>query len=133
MCNFAVKNIEQVRSDGKIHFFKLFKGGRCLFDDFVNGIKENDIERKSLASIFSIMDFMAENDCMIPANKFNSIKKGSKIIGYEFKKDALRVYCLKKEPNVYVILGGYKKNQKKDIEKFHRLINESQSFLDETS
>ena len=130
MCTFAVEKIEQIRDDSKIHFCKLFKNSRCFFDDFVNGIRENTIDYKSLVSIFAIMDSMAEYDYKLPLSKFNSIKKGHNVIGYEFKKDALRVYCVKKEPNVFVILGGYKKNQKKDIEKFIRLIGEAQSFLD---
>ena len=79
------------------------------------------------------MDFMAENDSTLPVNKFNSIKKEKNVIGYEFKKDDLRVYCVKKEPNVIVILGGYKKNQEQDIDKFIRLINDAQSYFDELS
>ena len=131
MCIFAVGKIEQIRDDGKIHFCKLFKDNRCLFDDFVNDIRGNSNDYKSFVSLVAIMDFMAENDSKMPVNK--SIKKGKNVIGYEFKKDDLRVYCVKKEPNVIVILGGYKKNQEQDIDKFIRLINDAQSFLDELS
>lgn len=133
MCIFAVGKIEQIRDDGKIHFCKLFKDNRCFFDDFVNSIRGNSNDYKSFVSLVAIMDFMAENDSKMPSKKFNSIKKGKNVIGYEFKKDDLRVYCVKKEPNVIVILGGYKKNQKKDIDKFIRLISDAQSFLDELS
>lgn len=133
MCIFAVGKIEQIRDDGKIHFCKLFKDNRCLFDDFVNSISKNKIDEKKLKSIYACMDFMAENDSTLPLKKFNSIKKGKNVIGYEFKKDDLRVYCVKKEPNVIVILGGYKKNQEQDIDKFIRLISDAQSFLDELS
>ena len=133
MCIFAVEKIEQVRDDGKIHFFKLFKDKRCFFDEFVNDIRGNSNDYKSFVSLVAIMDFMAENDSNLPSKKFNAIKKGKNVIGYEFKKDDLRVYCVKKEPNVIVILGGYKKNQEKDIDKFIRLISDAQSFLDELS
>lgn len=33
MCIFAVEKIEQVRDNGKIHFFKLFKDNRCFLDE----------------------------------------------------------------------------------------------------
>lgn len=41
---------------------------------------------------------------------------------YEFKKDALRVYAIMQEPNVFVIWGGYKTKQPNDIKRLNQYI-----------
>lgn len=124
MSIFAVEKLEAVRENGKIRFFKLFKDGRCMFDDFHNEISSNDRNRKDMLNILSVMDYMAETNIILPKTKFNSIKQGNTVIGYEFKKNDLRVYCVKPETNVVVVFGGYKKNQKEDIKKLQRLTEE---------
>ena len=66
-----------------------------------------------MLSILSMMNYMAETNALLPSQKFNSIKQGNAVIGYEFKKNDLRVYCKKLSNNVVVIFGGYKQNPKK--------------------
>lgn len=124
MSIFAVEKLEAVRENGKNRFFKLLKDGRCMFDDFFNEISSNDRYYKDMLNILSVMDYMAETNIILPKTKFNSIKQGNTIIGYEFKKNDLRVYCVKPEANVVVVFGGYKKNQKEDIKKLHRITEE---------
>lgn len=124
MSIFAVEKLETVRENGMIRFFKLLKDGKCMFDDFQNEISSNDRNYKDLLNIFSVMDYMAETTAILPKTKFNSIKYGSTIIGYEFKKNDLRVYCMKPEENTVVVFGGYKKNQKEDIKKLKRIGDE---------
>lgn len=34
----------------------------------------------------------------------------------------MRVYVIKQQPNFYIIIGGYKANQKADIAKIDRLV-----------
>lgn len=124
MSIFAIEKIEAIRDNGKVRFFKLLKDGKCMFDDYYNEISNNNRIFKDLLNILSVMDYMAETNAILPKTKFNSIKQGNKIIGYEFKKNDLRVYCMKPVENVVVIFGGYKKNQKEDIKKLNRIVDE---------
>jgi putative component of toxin-antitoxin plasmid stabilization module len=49
-------------------------------------------------------------------------------IGYEFKSDVIRIYAIKKNFDIIVILGGYKKNQEKDIDKFVKITYELENY-----
>ena len=77
------------------------------------------------------MDYMAETNALLPKEKYNSIKQGKSVIGYEFKKKDLRVYCIKPLESIVVIFGGYKKNQKDDIKKFERFVEETKGLIEE--
>lgn len=46
MCIFAIEKIEAVRTTGKVHFFKLVKNGKCLFDYFYNTIIKDEKHKK---------------------------------------------------------------------------------------
>ncbi|MBR3711302.1 MAG: hypothetical protein IKM99_10155 [Bacteroidales bacterium] len=74
------------------------------------------------------MDYVAETDAIMPKEKVNSIKDGDRVVGLEFKKNDLRVYCLKLEPNVVVIMGGYKKNQNKDLNTIKQLLKDNKEL-----
>lgn len=124
MSIFAVEKLEAVRENGKVRFFKLLKDWECMFDDFYDELSGNNRVHKDLLNILSVMDYMAETNAILPKTKFNSIKQGNTIIGYEFKKNDLRVYCMKPETNVVVVFGGYKKNQKEDIKRLKKLVDE---------
>lgn len=131
MCIFAIEKFEAVRTTGKVHFFKLVKNGKCLFDDFYNAIIKDERHKKNILGILSTMDYMAETNALLPKEKYNSIKQGKNVIGYEFKKKDLRVYCVKPLENMVVIFGGYKKNQKDDIKKLERMIEETKGIIEE--
>lgn len=124
MSNFAIELVKQVRVDGKITFYKLLEDDVCLFDEFCEEVEQNDKEKMLLEYIFAYMDYVAQNDDMLPSTKLNSIKEKGKVIGYEFKKKELRVYFIKKKPNAYIVLGGYKSNQDKDVVKFSKISKE---------
>ena len=51
----------------------------------------------------------------LPKTKLNHIESNDRTDIFEFKKDRLRVYVLKQKPNVFIVIGGYKATQKKDI------------------
>ena len=121
---FAVEKLEAVRDTGKVLFFKLVIDGKCWFDDFYEQQLKDIKHASELKSILTLMDYMAETNCMLPKEKFNSIKQGGNVIGYEFKKNELRVYCIKPFSNVVVVFGGYKKNQKHDIKKLQVIVEE---------
>lgn len=124
MSIFALENLSEIKN-GKLSFHKLIIDDECLYDKFCNEIENDKIHLFSLNKIRTYMNLLAESDMQLPATKFNSIKgSGDKVIGYEFKYKVLRVYIIKQTPNVYVVLGGYKNNQKKDIKKFKRITVE---------
>lgn len=131
MCIFAAEDIKEISANGKVHFYKLVKNGTCMFDDFCASIQENSQEQKNILTIFTYMDYIAINDGILPATKLNSIKKGNKVVGYEFKHKDMRVYFIKAYPNAYIVLGGYKKQQKKDIAKFQAIVDEAGNFIKE--
>ena len=120
MLTFATEILDEVK-EGRLTFYKLIIDGRCLYDEFCDEVEDNVQSKKHLNVIRTYMNLLAQSDCLLPKAKFNSIKKGGDIIGYEFKKDSLRVYVIKETPDVYVVLGGYKNTQKKDIERFAKI------------
>ena len=61
---------------------------------------------------------------MLPKAKFRQIKGVDRQDVFEFKRKNLRVYVVMQQPNVYVVLGGYKKGQEKDIAKLKRYIKD---------
>ena len=65
------------------------------------------------------------NILLTSKEKFNHIQGGKydRKDVYEFKKDKLRVYVILIKPNVYVVYGGYKKEQQKDIARIFNAIN----------
>lgn len=104
------------------NFYLLYKNDKNFFLDFKNSLSQkNDINE--FYSIIALMDFIDGNN--LPPKKFKHIiggKKDRKDI-FEFKSKHLRVYVIKKEPDMYVVLGGFKKNQVKDISKIFRHFN----------
>ena len=128
MSTFAVELLESVRTNGKLRFYSLIKDGNNLFDSFFNEVSRDKRHKTDLIRIISTMDYVAETDAKMPKEKVNSIKDGDRVVGLEFKKNDLRVYCLKLEPNVVVIMGGYKKNQNKDLNTIKQLLKDNKEL-----
>lgn len=121
MSTFAVENYEPVYGE-KLIFYKLSVDNIFLIDEFENKLTIR--ERKWFTNILAYMEDMANYDRLLPDTKFRNIKDLDRDDVFEFKKEQLRIYILKKTPNVIIILGGYKTKQKKDITKISRIINE---------
>lgn len=131
MSIFALRKLDEVKN-GKLSFYKLEIEGECQYDEFCKEVESHGTYVKALNTIRTFMNFMAENPGKkLPSEKFNSIKEKNNVIGYEFKKDSLRVYVLKREPDMYVVLGGYKTEQKKDISAFKRIIPKLETSTEE--
>lgn len=101
-------------------FYKLYVDGKCLFDEFCEEVNLNDKDKNALKKIHSYMDNLGTS--LMPKTKFNHVKDGKRSDLFEFKKDSLRVYVIKKNPSVYIVVGGYKATQKKDIKRFKERI-----------
>ncbi len=95
-------------------YYKLYIDGVCQFDEFLEEIKKNKNDRKLFNYIIQYMDGLTDQN-RYPKTKFNHIEDSNRSDIFEFKKDRLRVYVIKQKPNMFIIIGGYKNNQKKDI------------------
>lgn len=73
MSIFALEIVEEVRS-GKLTFYKLIVDGKCLYDEFCVEIAHDKNDSKSLNVIRTYMNFIAENNGLLPGTKFNSVK-----------------------------------------------------------
>lgn len=105
-------------------FYKLYLNGKCQYDSFEADVRKVADDFKELTCILSRMEMYCPTQ-LLPKTKFNHIKggKGDRKDVYEFKEGRLRVYVIVIQPNVYVVTGGYKKDQKKDIRKMMNRIN----------
>ena len=122
MVKFTLEKIRQIKEG--FPFFKLVKNGECYFNDFIKSLQKSyDAE---IESIFSRMRYLSMGK-LLPKNKFRIIKGiniGEFDIG-ELKTRKLRVYMIiDKQKNHILVLGGLKKNQKKDIKKFKSIAFE---------
>lgn len=111
-------------------FHKLYINGKCQIDGFIEDV-ENGSSKKdkgSLKSIFNYMDNFSDN-LRLPSTKFRQIEIANRYDIFEFKKDAIRIYVILQKPDVFVVLGGYKKNQDKDINKLTQQISEFKQII----
>ena len=122
MPDFTTKQFD-LTNNPEYTYYKLYVDGKCAFDDFLEEVKRNIADKKSLYSIIAYMDSLGA--LMIPKTKFNHIEGSKRKDLFEFKKDRLRVYVIKQKPNIYIVMGGYKNTQKKDI---YTLIHKTKDF-----
>jgi len=119
MSKFALEKIKAI--EGAQTFDKLLIDNECQFDNFEEGLKNNDKLLTELGKIYGYMEDVA-NGRSLPVNKFKDITPTKELVKeYEFKSKNLRVYAIKKENGKIIILGGYKNKQKKDIRKFRSI------------
>lgn len=120
---FALIKMEEVKGSCQA-FEKLSVDKNCLIDKFEEEIKENSQYWSEYKKIISYMNFVA-NGILLPQTKFRVIKGDNKDTKcYEFKSKHLRVYACSEEGGKLVVMGGYKSNQKKDIQVFRKLVKD---------
>ncbi len=119
MSKFALLKIDTVKGDRK--FSKLEIDGYCEFDDYEVNVRVN--YDSQMNSIYHRMDSLSRGE-KLPPKQFRILKGGLKnVTECEIKTDNLRVYYYidKKDGNI-IIIGGYKKGQEKDINRFRGII-----------
>ncbi len=121
--NYTVKEIDIVRNTNGITFYKMLFDGKCLFDDFVETTNSVRTDKEHFASMVAWLDCYSPYQFM-PRTRINHIENVGRSDVIEFKKDNLRIYAIVQRPNVFVILGGYKSNQKNDIRHIKKLMRE---------
>lgn len=124
MANFQKKPYEEIENS-KYDFYTLYRDGKCEYEEFVISLSQKS-ELEELQKIKAIMDKVDGNN--LPKTKYRHISSGKRSDRrndiYEFKSKHLRIYAIKGIGDYYLILGGYKKTQDKDIEKVFRKFNE---------
>ena len=116
---FTLQEITEVKGNQK--FYKLLKDGFCEFDDFETDARIN--YNAEMNSIYYQLDLLSRG-LKLYEKKFKILKGGIKhLTECEIKSKNLRVYYFIDKPKGNIIItGGYKKNQKKDINHFRRDI-----------
>lgn len=117
---YEIKDCDLVNNQNGYTFKKMYINGVCQFDDFYEEVHASKNEYKNLVAIMALMQCFS--DILLPKEKFRQIKDIGRDDIYEFKKKGLRVYVLLCKPDVVIILGGYKKDQKKDISRLKRKL-----------
>lgn len=124
MIRFHLKPFDEV-SNPKLKFYKLYEDGVCYYDRFVEELdRKYKSLKKELPKIYALMDALGNMN--LPTTKFRYIHpnhKGDREDVWEFKTAHLRVYVIKQEPDVYIVLGGYKNEQDANIEKVFKHFN----------
>lgn len=118
---FQKVKCDLINNKGGFVFYKLHQGKSCQFDEFVAEVNRNPQQRKELAKLIRWMDAYGTT-AGFPPKYYNHIKGVGMDDVYEYKDKQLRIYVKVVSPDVIIILGGYKKNQKLDIENIkHKL------------
>lgn len=106
-------------------FYKVKINNKSFFDEFEKGLTQKS-DKTSLASVYNLMSRLRNNH-KLPSQLFRHIKpnsKGDRDDIYEFKKNNVRVYAALLPNGVFVLLGGFKKNQDADIAKVFKHFNQ---------
>lgn len=104
-------------------FFEVSVNDRFLFQEFANSLRNSTVDKKRLNAIYRYMDMISPS-VFLPKEKFRQLEGMGSPLYYEFKKNDIRVYVLKQEPSVFILLGGYKGNQKADIKRIKSLFKD---------
>lgn len=119
--NYKIEKFELVKNQ-YYYFYLVSIDGKNQFKTFVEEVEKSKLDLKSLYKIFSIMDFITPY-IKLPKEKFRHIEPSNNKERndlFEFKEKSLRVYVILQFPSIYIIRGGWKKDQLKDISKLKR-------------
>ncbi|MDE7388408.1 MAG: hypothetical protein K2M97_04040 [Muribaculaceae bacterium] len=123
---YSKKSYDDV-TNPKYKFYVLYEDDRSYFEEFIDSLEQaSDLDE--FDQIRALMDKVDNNN--LPKSKYRHIKggKSDRKDVYEFKSKHLRIYAIKMTPNYYLLLGGHKKTQDKDIDKVFRHFNDVKSY-----
>lgn len=101
-------------SNSHYEFHKLFIDGKCRFDDFYESIRQSKTDLNSFDKIISMMDDFGPQ-LLLPKTKFRHLEDVGRNDVFEFKNGQIRIYVIKQQPDIYVVIGGGKGKQYKII------------------
>lgn len=103
-------------------YYKLYINNKCQFDEFCEEVKRRVSDNESLQAIYGYMELLGA--LPLPESKHRIIKDAEQRDIWEFKKNNIRVYVVKTMKEVYIVMGGYKADQKRDIERVKRRVQQ---------
>ena len=101
-------------------FYELRINGENLFRKFQEQISPGSNDDKSFKGVLALMEMISPS-IRLPKTKFRHIKGCKRKDIFEFKKGNIRIYVIKQEPILYIILAGYKNKQSGDIKNIDHL------------
>ncbi len=117
--------------NAEYEYYKLCIDGVCYFDDFVmqvrTGNKSSREDKYSFDWLLNLMERFSVK-IMLPKIKFRQIQATNRNDVFEFKKNNLRIYVIIQRPNIYIAMGGYKKNQEKDFKLLKKRLKDFQTL-----
>lgn len=121
MANKYEEKIFEPINNKTYEFREVSVNGRFLFQEFIDNLKDTPKDMKKIMRIYAYMNEFSPST-LLPKTKFRQIKGVKRDDVYEFKKDDIRIYVIKKYPSIFVILGAYKGTQDKNISRINKLF-----------
>ncbi|WP_302554929.1 hypothetical protein [Leyella stercorea] len=121
MANKYEEKIFEPINNKTYEFREVSVNGRFLFQEFIDNLKDTPKDMKKIMQIYAYMNEFSPST-LLPKTKFRQIKGVKRDDVYEFKKDDIRIYVIKKYPSIFVILGAYKGTQDKNISRINKLF-----------
>lgn len=127
MNEYTVRTFDLVNNES-YQFYEVSVNGRYMFREFVETLGGNGMDLKKLKAIYRYMDIISPR-VLLPKTKFRHIEDKDNPLYWEFKKGDIRVYVVRKEPSMFVVLGGHKGRQKADIKRMKSLFKDFKGDL----
>lgn len=121
MANKYEEKIFEPINNKTYEFREVSVNGRFLFQEFIDNLKDTTKDMKKIMQIYAYMNEFSPST-LLPKTKFRQIKGVKRDDVYEFKKDDIRIYVIKRYPSIFVILGAYKGTQDKSINRIDKLF-----------
>lgn len=121
MANKYEEKIFEPINNKTYEFREVSVNGRFLFQEFIDNLKDTPKDMEKIMQIYAYMNEFSPST-LLPKTKFRQIKGVKRDDVYEFKKDDIRIYVIKKYPSIFVILGAYKGTQDKNISRINKLF-----------
>lgn len=121
MANKYEEKIFEPINNKTYEFREVSVNGRFLFQEFIDNLKDAPKDMKKIMQIYAYMNEFSPST-LLPKTKFRQIKGVKRDDVYEFKKDDIRIYVIKRFPSIFIILGAYKGTQDKSINRIDKLF-----------
>lgn len=121
MANKYEEKIFEPINNKTYEFREVSVNGRFLFQESIDNLKDTPKDMKKIMQIYAYMNEFSPST-LLPKTKFRQIKGVKRDDVYEFKKDDIRIYVIKRYPSIFVILGAYKGTQDKSINRIDKLF-----------
>jgi len=121
MANKYEEKIFEPINNKTYEFREVSVNGRFLFQEFIDNLKDTPKDMKKIMQIYAYMNEFSPST-LLPKTKFRQIKGVKRDDVYEFKKDDIRIYVIKRYPSIFIILGAYKGTQDKSINRIDKLF-----------